>query len=117
MVTSFFPSERQVIRCLLTYTDWWQVPTASILQVAARRGDESRDGFRSGLLESLDERAELCRRVWLLEERDRRVLFLWYVQQLPVEEIARSVGISRRHCFRRRAKAVRAIVDPQDEAA
>ncbi len=113
-----FPSERHVVRCLVTYTDWWQPPTTSLLQVAAaRRDNDALDGFRAGLLETLDERSELCRRVWQLEERDRQLLFLWYVRQLPVEAIARAVGISRRQCFRRRARAIRAMVDDPEQAA
>jgi DNA-directed RNA polymerase specialized sigma subunit len=110
-----FKSEHRVIRCLVTYTDWWQPPTGSLIQVgAARRTGDHHDGFNEGLIETLDERAELCRRVWRLDQRDRHILFLWYVHQLPVEDIARAVGVSRRHCFRRRAKAIQAIVDPQE---
>lgn len=107
-----FKNEHHVITCLVTYTDWWQPPSTSVIEVAAaRRNKNLPDGFRPGLLETLDERAELCRRVWQLEERDRHLLFLWYVTQLPVEDIARAAGISRRQCFRRRAKAIRAIIE------
>ncbi len=45
-----------------------------------------------------------------LSHRDRRLLFLWYVEQLTVEEIAKDLHISRRQCFRRRAHAIREIV-------
>jgi len=45
-----------------------------------------------------------------IADRDRLVLFLWYVRQLPVEDIARSVRLSRRQCFRRRAHAIDTIV-------
>jgi DNA-directed RNA polymerase specialized sigma subunit len=69
------------------------------------------DGLRTGLLESLDVRAELCRRVSKLEDRDRDLLFLWYVVQLVAEDIAKALGISRRQCFRRRARAIRRIVE------
>jgi DNA-directed RNA polymerase specialized sigma24 family protein len=104
-------SARDVIQSLLTYTDWWQPPTASVFSVGnARRGSEFADGFRSGLLDTLDIRTELQRRVWRLREPDRRLLFLWYVDQRPVQEIARRIGVSRRQCFRRRADAVNAIV-------
>lgn len=113
-----FHSEHHVIHCLVTYTDWWQPPTTSVLQVGpARRQSDRSDGFNPGLLDTLDERAELCRRVWQLDERDRRILFLWYVPQLPVEEIARLVGLSRRQCFRRKANAVRALVDSDRDRA
>ncbi len=46
-----------------------------------------------------------------LEDRDRRLLFLWYVRQLPVTEIAGALRISRRHCFRLRSQAIRRLVE------
>lgn len=116
--TSTFPSEHHVIHYLVTYTDWWQVITTSVLQVAgSRRDSTASDGFREGLLGTLDARTELCRRVWELDPADRHLLFLWYVRQLPVEEIAKQIGRSRRQCFRRRGRAVRSLVDRPDQAA
>ena len=105
-------SHEAVIRALVTYTDWWQPSSSSVLQVggARRSGNEQGDGLRSGLLDTLDERTELCRRAQTLEPRDRSLLFLWYVRQLPVDEIASELRISRRQCFRRRSAAVHAIV-------
>jgi hypothetical protein len=41
------------------------------------------------------------------------------VRQLPVDEIAREIGLSRRQCFRRRSHALSAIVEdgrPQEAA-
>jgi DNA-directed RNA polymerase specialized sigma24 family protein len=106
---------------LLTYTEWWHPSTSSILQVgAARRSKGFSDGFRPGLLETLEERAEVCRRFWRLDQRDRQILFLWYVRELSAEEIARIVGISRRHFFRCRSNALDAIVEqgqPQEAAS
>jgi DNA-directed RNA polymerase specialized sigma24 family protein len=111
-------TEHHVIHCLVTYTDWWQPPTASVFQVgAARRGGKRTDGFGAGLLDTLDERTEICRRVWHLREADRLLLFLWYVEQHPVEEIARKLGVSRRQCFRRRNRAIKTIIDLADVAA
>jgi hypothetical protein len=102
-----------VIRALLTYTDWWQPSTTSVMQVGAlrRTGQQFRDGLSSGLIPTLPVRTELSRRMCQLDERDRRVLFLWYVQQLAVSDIATIVGVSRRHCFRIRAAAIRKLVD------
>jgi len=99
-----------VARALITYTDWWQPTTASILQVGRRQLGE-RDGLHPGLLGSLDLRAELCRRMQRVEDRDRHLLYLWYVRQETVEDIARALRISRRQCFRRRAAAIRTVVD------
>lgn len=45
-----------------------------------------------------------------IDETDRRILLLWYVAQLPPNEIARAVGISRRQCYRRRAQTIQMIV-------
>jgi DNA-directed RNA polymerase specialized sigma subunit len=105
-------TEHRVVHCLVTYTDWWQPATASVLQVgAARRSGDHGDGFGSGLLETLDERTEICRRVWRLKEADRHLLFLWYVEQHPVEEISHRLDISRRQCFRRRNRAIQTIID------
>jgi DNA-directed RNA polymerase specialized sigma subunit len=102
-----------VVRALLTYTDWWQPSTTSVMQVGAlrRTSNTSGDGLPSGLISTIHVRAELARRMILLEERDRTVLFLWYVQQLAASDIAKSVGVSRRHCFRLRAAAVKKLVD------
>jgi hypothetical protein len=103
----------EVIRALLTYTDWWQPSTTSIMQVggARRLGKGFVDGIPSGLLSTMDIRAELCRRMGCIEDRDRQILFLWYVQQLAVGDIAKAVRVSRRHCFRLRSAAVHKIVD------
>jgi DNA-directed RNA polymerase specialized sigma subunit len=104
-------NRREVVRCLVTYTDWWQPSTTSILQVgAARRSKEITEGLHPGLIETLEERTELCRRVFTLAERDRKILFLWYVKQLHVDDVADSVGLSRRQCFRRRTAALESIV-------
>lgn len=104
-------SDAEVLRALLTYTDWWQPSTSSLIQVGfANRGTRLSDGLREGLLDTLDERTELRRRVAMLPETDQLVLFLWYVPQLRVEEIARELRISPRHCHRVRARAVKRIV-------
>ena len=105
-------SARDVIRCLTMFTDWWQPASSSVLQVgAARRGNETGDGLHPGIVETLDERTELRVRVSNLDDKARRVLFLWYVAQLPVGDIARAVGMSQRQCHRIRAKAVGRIVE------
>lgn len=110
-------SSSDVIRCMVTYTDWWQPASASVLLVGgARRGSTIGDGLHPGVIDTLDERSELCRRVFHLEDRDRRVLFLWYVAQLGVSDISRAIGVSHRQCHRLRARAVRKIVELGQEA-
>jgi DNA-directed RNA polymerase specialized sigma subunit len=101
-----------VVRALLRYTDWWQPGTSSVIQVGAARRDASiSDGIPLGLLSTLDERTELCRRMRFLSDAERSVLFHWYVRQLAVEDIACELRISRRQCFRRKASAIRKIVE------
>jgi DNA-directed RNA polymerase specialized sigma24 family protein len=109
-------SPEDVVRCLVTYTDWWQPDTTSVLQVAAGR-PKNHEGFRFGLIETLDEREEICRRMDHLHDRDRHLLFLWYVEQRPTDEIARVLRISRRQCFRRKARAIRTLVEAGDPHA
>lgn len=104
-------TSEQVIWALITYTDWWQPSTASVYKVGSRRGSFASDGIRTGLLDTLPEREELRRRMQRIDERDRRLLFLWYLRELPAHEIARELRISRRQCFRRRAAVIRRIVD------
>ncbi len=110
-MSGYLGSSAEVIRGLITYTDWWQPASTSILQVGpARRTKDWPDGIPPGLLSTLDERTELCRRMRQVSDLDRRLLFLWYVQQLPVEDITRMLRISRRQCFRRRGAAIHTIV-------
>lgn len=105
-------SSTEVVRALLTYTDWWQPATSSVIEVgAARRRTAVTDGIPPGLLGTLDERTELCRRMRHVRDVDREVLFFWYVKQLAVDDIARELRISRRQCFRRRSTAIRKIVE------
>jgi DNA-directed RNA polymerase specialized sigma24 family protein len=107
-----------LIATLIRYTDAWQPSTASFYQVgAARRGPSHSDGIRPGLLETLDDRTELCRRMGELTERERHVLFLWYVRQLSAIEIAKELRISRRQCFRIRSAALRRLEGDEPDAA
>lgn len=111
-MSEFFAHPAAVIMALLRYTDWWQPGTASVIQVgAARRSSSFSDGIPEGLLGTLDERTELSRRMQQVSDAERSVLFLWYVRQLAVDEIGRELRISRRQCFRRRASAIRKIVE------
>ena len=105
-------SAREVIRCLVTYNDWWQPSSGSILLVGGARRDQTlRDGLNPGVIEGLDERTELIRRMQSLSERDRHLLFLWYVKQQHVDEIADELKLSRRQCFRRKAQGIKAIIE------
>ncbi len=110
-MSDLLASEGGVVRGLLRYTDWWQPSTSSVIEVGhSRRTRTGHDGLHPGLVDSLDERAELRRRFLLLPERDRLVLILWYMRELSAAEIARELGVSRRQCFRLRGSALRRIV-------
>jgi DNA-directed RNA polymerase specialized sigma subunit len=102
------------------YPDWYQPPTSSVMKVGAARLDKNiGDGLNPGLIETLEERTELCRRMARVSERERLVLFLWYVKQLHVDDVADTLELSRRQCYRLKAKAIRAVVDndKQERAA
>ena len=104
-------SEPEVIRCLVTYTDWWQPRTTSILEIPPTGQFRHRPNtFRQGFVEHLDERNELVWRMSWLEEVERKLLFLFYVTHLPAAEIASAVGLSTRQCFRRRRHALETLV-------
>jgi hypothetical protein len=109
---------REVIRCLVTYTDWWQPSTGSLMVLGRPRPDKNlRDGLNPGLIETLDERSELCRRMSKIGVRERTILFLWYVKQLHVDDVADAVKISRRQCFRLRSKTIQDLVKLGDPAS
>jgi DNA-directed RNA polymerase specialized sigma24 family protein len=109
-VVRVLESSDQVIWALLTYTDWWQPSTTSVYQVSRRRPTAG-DGIHPGLLDGLPVRDELCRRMQELHDRDRQVLYLWYLKQRSADEIASELHISRRQCFRRRSAAVAKLVE------
>jgi hypothetical protein len=104
-------SPERVVWALVTYTDWWQPSTASVYRVGNRRPTFASDGIRDGLLDTLPERDELCRRMQRIDPDDRLLLFLWYLRELPAYDVARELRISRRQCFRRRAAVIRRIVE------
>lgn len=106
----------QVVGCLITYTDWWQPPTGSVLEVRRKRSRyEPGRTFRPGFVEELDQRAELRRRVAFLEEIDRRILYLCYVENRQLRDISLAVGLSTRQCTRRRKAAIDFLVEVGQE--
>jgi DNA-directed RNA polymerase specialized sigma24 family protein len=107
----FLSDPHAVTRCLVTYPDCLQPSTGSVLSFSGLKRKDRGDGLRAELTNGLELRVELNRRMQLLEERDRQLLFLWYVRHLHVDEIADQLGLSRRQCFRRRASAIRTIVE------
>lgn len=110
-MSGMLQSPAEVRRCLETSRDFYQPATTSLLQIGAfPRGPRPAEIFRPGFVDGFDERMELWRRLQCLEVRDRAILFLWHVVGMPPGEVARRVGISRRHCFRRRSAAIEEVV-------
>ena len=101
-----------VIRCLSAWTDWWQPASTSIVSISSKRHarDGSAEPFRAGLLDSIEERAELGWRLRHLEEIDVEILYRFYVLALPATDVARHAGMSTRQCYRRRDRALETLV-------
>ena len=111
---TFLSTTDGVARSLSTFPDCLQPSTGSVLKFSGIKRKDRGDGLRFEVVEFLDLRTELARRMATLEEDDRELLFMWYVRQLHVDDIARELGISRRQCFRRRVGALRNVVDAGD---
>ena len=106
-------TDRDLIRCLVTYTDWWQPATSSIMTPSPRdRAARTPRIFRDGFVEHLDDRNELAWRLSFLDHADRKLLYLFYVAYLPIDEIAEQMGISARQCYRRRTRAIERLITP-----
>jgi hypothetical protein len=113
-----FETPESVAHALKRYRDVFDPKTTSVILVLSRSGFEApREPFRNGFVDKLDEREELRRRmVERLCQRERRLLYLWYVADLPPSRVARSLGISRMHCYRLRKEALLALSDEEPAA-
>jgi hypothetical protein len=107
MLDSFAAVERALAR----YTDPLQPRSGSISAVPTARAGADGAPFHPALLDGLEERAELRRRMAWLEEEAAVVLVRWYIEGVRPEAIARGLGRSVRHVYRRRADAIRLLVD------
>jgi DNA-directed RNA polymerase specialized sigma24 family protein len=105
MVANMFVTGEQIIRALATMPYAYGPKTASLLTGKASRVPNA-EPFRRGYLRTFEERRELGRLLRLLDQRSRRLLFLWFVEGRPVAETARLLGISRVHCYRLKDKAL-----------
>lgn len=104
-------SPMDVIRAFWRCRDFDEPRSRSIVRrISSSGGDRSRDPFHPWLLAGLEERAELADRLRRIGPRERRLLFLWYVEGQPVSGIAKTLGISRVHCYRLRDRAFRAML-------
>ncbi len=100
-----------VERALSRYTDCLQPRTGSVTALCRGGGsDGSGSPFHPALLDDLEEREELRRRIAWLSDEEGVVLFRWYIEGAKPEAIAAGLGRSPRHVYRRRSSAVAAIV-------
>jgi len=109
---SLFATPAGVISVLRRYRDVFDPRTSSLLLVSRQGFDPSEGPFRAGFLSRLDEREELRRRMAdRLAERERKLLFLWYVVEVRPCDVARTIRVSRVHCYRLRNDALAALCD------
>lgn len=105
----------EVIAALKRYREAFDPKTTSIIMCRKDGFDPLVEPFRAGFLSRIEEREELQRRMRMaLTERERTLLWLWYIVDLPICRIAREVDISRRHCYRLRDKALSSLVNEAD---
>ena len=97
-------------KALTHYTDCVQPRTGSVTDLS--RGGSAGFGppLHPALLDDLDERAELRRRMAWLASEEAVVLFRWYVEGAKPEVIAQGLGRSLRHVYRRRNSGVATLV-------
>jgi len=99
----------RIVRALTRYGDELSPRTGSVLFVV---GSAARmEAFHPGVVSGLEERDDLRNALHALPERERELLFRWYVLGWPVSRIATALGISRVHCYRLRDRALRTITD------
>ena len=114
LTESPFATPAGVISMLRRYRDVFEPKTTSLLLVSRQGFDPSQGPFRAGFVSRLDEREELRRRMTdRLAERERKLLFLWYVVELRPGEVARRIRVSRVHCYRLRQAALSALCNEE----
>jgi DNA-directed RNA polymerase specialized sigma24 family protein len=99
----------QVITALVRYHDVFDPRTTSVLTVSGGTRSVGGEPFRGQLIGGFEQRVELVRRLRRLSHRERALLYLWYVESLPVVKIAKRLGVSRVHCYRLRRRALEAM--------
>ena len=106
MLTTFTDVERALVR----YTDAFQPRTASVAALGGGRGSGPGEPFHPALIEDMDVRSELARRMAWLDREEAVILFRWYVEGAKPTVIAAGLGRSLRHVYRRRVSGIEAIV-------
>lgn len=110
-----FESVGQVVRSLKAFRDYYDPKSSSVMIASSRTTDVDADPFRRGFLDTLDLRSQLLGRLSSLDERERAVLMLWYLEDLTVPQICERMNLSRSHCYRLRDRAISMMLDQVDE--
>lgn len=101
-----------MVAALRRYGDIFDLKTGSIIIPSRNGHDADGDPFHHGFIEGMEERTELVKRmISRLEIRERLLLVLWYVSELPVTNIAVRMRLSRMHCYRLRKGAIDSLCD------
>ncbi|GAC1413182.1 MAG: hypothetical protein NVSMB57_08710 [Actinomycetota bacterium] len=105
-----------VVTALKTFRDYYSPRSSSVMMTGNRNTDIDADPFRRGFLNALESRTELLKRLATLDERERAVVTLWYVADLPVREICERLALSRSHLYRIRDRALKTMtaIDPAE---
>lgn len=106
-----FQNRSHIVRALGRLEEGQGPNTTSLVAADRLQRDPSADPFYPGFLSGLERREELIRLLRGLDERSQRLLFLWFVGERPVTEIAAALGISRVHCYRLRDKALDQMIE------
>jgi DNA-directed RNA polymerase specialized sigma24 family protein len=106
----------EIVRALKRFRDCYDPRTTSVLSFTSH-ADPHGDPFRRGFISHFEERAELIRRLRLLDERERLLLLMWHTEGRPVTEIARLLGMSRVHAYRVQRKALDQMLSIDEQLA
>jgi DNA-directed RNA polymerase specialized sigma24 family protein len=106
-----FKTTRDIVVALRRVKDSYEPRTSSLLLLGRTPYDPGSEPFRAGFLQRIEERQELIRLLGSLDERSRQLMLLWFVEELPVADIARRLDISRVHCYRLKDGALRAMLE------
>lgn len=96
-----------VVTALKNFRDYYAPRSSSIMAPGLGTPDIDADPFRRGFLDALQIKAELSKRLASLDERERAVVMLWYVADLPVREVCERLSLSRSHAYRIRDRALK----------
>ena len=111
-----FSDAHEIVRALERVRDYYDPRSTSIMTTGGA-SDPHAEPFRAGFISTLEERTEVVRRLGELDDRSRTLLVLWHIAGKPVTEIARTLKLSRMHCYRLRAAALNTMLGHAERSA